>query len=607
MGRQSIGQKLNAVLGPRTSRVLIVVPPETPPNELIFEVAVNRRYPCFPPYGGGLLATHLMLSEYETSILDLNYEMLNHAHRSKSEAEFDPNIWRVRLSGALEKFKPDCLALSCMFTMAHPSLKDVAQLVRSLRPGLPILAGGVHVTNATEMVLRDIPEIDFAISHEADRSFVTLLEFVNGRAKVDALEQVSTLIDSQYVKVDSRAAPVEQHLDRAPSYLKLDIGNYDNVGQVGFYTFMRSGRKAATVLGNRGCRAQCTFCSVRSFNGAGVRSRSVGSVVDEIERLASDYGIKHVMWLDDDLFYNQQRTVNLFDELSRRNLDVTWDATNGVIAAAITPEIMDAAVKSGCVGMTLGIESGNPKILRSVRKPETVEAFRRAADILRGYSQVFFRGFLMMGFPGETLRQLMDTVNLALEMDLDWYSITVLTPLPSTTIYRTMVEQGLVEDDLAPGSVRFQSGAHGSIGQREQRERTNAVDFFNLLAAAQVDRVPTAAELKDLWFVMDYRINHEKLLTLDHAQKLRHQGDMLLDICDRVTTGNALCNLSVAVIEQKLGNLEESRKRVAMTEEYVATSEYWQKRFASLDIYSVLTDLKEKLSTQESSTTLRAA
>ncbi|MDP6926293.1 MAG: hypothetical protein QGG84_04310, partial [Rhodospirillales bacterium] len=74
------------------------------------------------------------------------------------------------------------------------------------------------------------------------------------------------------------------------------------------------------MLSNRGCRAQCTFCSVRNFNGPGVRQRDVASVIDELDVLVNDHGIGHIMWLDDDLFKDHGRAVDLFDKLSKRNL-----------------------------------------------------------------------------------------------------------------------------------------------------------------------------------------------------------------------------------------------------------------------------------------------
>ena len=106
-----------------------------------------------------------------------------------------------------------------------------------------------------------------------------------------------------------------------------------------------------------------------NFNGKGVRGRSVESVVDEIEHLSQEYGIQHITWLDDDLFFDPKRTYHLFDTIAKRNLGITWDASNGLIASALKEDVAEAAYKSGCIGVYLGIESGNSKILKPPPPP----------------------------------------------------------------------------------------------------------------------------------------------------------------------------------------------------------------------------------------------
>ena len=63
--------------------------------------------------------------------------------------------------------------------------------------------------------------------------------------------------------------------------------------------------------------------------------------------LNKEYDIKHIVWLDDDLLKDHSRAIQLFDSIVKRNLDLTWDATNGVIAASCTDEVVDAMSRSG--------------------------------------------------------------------------------------------------------------------------------------------------------------------------------------------------------------------------------------------------------------------
>ena len=185
----------------------------------------------------------------------------------------------------------------------------------------------------------------------------------------------------------------------------MEISELSKYGTIGsFFCLTPPETKISTIISNRGCRAQCTFCSVRNFNGVGVRRRSAQSVVEELKRLRFDYDIKHIMWLDDDFLYNPKESIELFNLITKSNLGMTWDCSNGVIAAACKEEVIDAAEKSGCIGVNIGMESGNREILKSVRKPGTVENFLKAAEVFRKFEKINARVFLMIGFPSSLKR-----------------------------------------------------------------------------------------------------------------------------------------------------------------------------------------------------------
>ena len=605
---------------PRPSRrILFVAPPETTEEEFRFDLAINKRYPCFPPYGCGLLAKKLKDRGYVTDIIDLNYELLADACRAETADRFNYGAWQDRLVARVTEFQPDVVCISCMFTMTHGSMKQIAARVKGHDSRIAIIAGGVHVTNATEMVLNECPEIDFAFKFEGDSGFPDLIDFVNDRQSPDKLVQLATIVDGEYLEIATRTIPSPDAIDTVPEYHELPIGAYDSVGQIGAYTFLRPARRASTVLFNRGCRARCSFCSVRSFNGPGVRGRSPQATVDEIERLADEHSVRHIMWLDDDLFYDHRQTVALFNEIVRRNLDITWDASNGVIAAATTDELMRSAVESGCIGLHWGVESGSPEILRAVHKPGTVETFKKAKAIVDRYPEVFMKGFLIIGFPNETVGQIMTTVKFAVDLALDWYPIQILTPLPSTEIHKTMIEIGLIEDDMKTGQavshmidghgnqVKFFNQAFATMRLREEKEKVVAEEFIDVGQGLDLTHVPTADELRDYWFMVDYKINYERLLHMQDKKKLQKIGSMLRDVVDRVTRENPLGNLFLGVIEEKLGNPTESGRRVALSETYVARSAYWQARFNALRLDEVQKDLRRKVNDAGASSGARAS
>ena len=575
-------------------RVLFVSVPQISEDVFEHENARAGRYPCFPPYGLGILTRILENAGFTADILDLHYLVLESACTASSPEQFDIKAWKAALVGKVEEFQPDLVGLSCMFNLGHSWLRNVAMFLRERFPGLPIAAGGVHPTLTTEQLLEDVPAVDFVFLYEADKAFPDFLRFVNGETNGACLSQVACRFGGKTLKLTKRNLP--ETLEYSPDYKTLQIPRYSQIGKIGAYTFLRPPSViAATVLSARGCRAQCGFCSVRSVNGVGVRLRDVRAVVDEVERLVEYYGVRHIMWLDDDLFYDRERAVSLFSTLAERHLGITWDASNGIIAAALTAELVKACVASGCVGFNIGIESGNPEMLRMMKKPGTVDTFRKAATLLRAAPEIFTKGFLVIGFPGETVAMLRDTVNLSLEMGLDWYPIQVLTPMPGTPIFKMMQDQGLLGDipTTTLGKARtFSVGATGGIQKRERSEKKAARPFHNLLEG-DPSRIPAREEMEDCWFTIDYRINYECILEMMDRQRIEKKAAMLKEICQRMTTDNALGTLFLGIILNKLGRTGEAREMALSARRFLDESEFWQLRFSTLQIEQHLISLEQ--------------
>ena len=589
--KEVIYGKIRQVFKKPVRKILFIVPPEIPKENFRINAAKNKRYACFPPYGVGLLSRHLESRGYFSEILDLNFWMLFDAH---TNINFSYEAWQKRVLDKISSFNPDLIGLSCMFTMGHRQMTDIAEFIKLGLIDMPVIAGGVHPTNAAEGVLRDCSFVDFVHLFECEISFPDFLDIVNEIRNFKELKQIASLVGGKLIKIDEKVLPKGDDLNTTPEYFSLPIEKYDKLGQIGAYTFMRE-EGAFTVLGEKGCRARCDFCSVEFFNGPGVRGRSVKSIVDEIAEMKEKYNISHFMWLDDDLFYPEHGAISLFNEIAKRNLKVSWDATNGVIAAVMTEEMMYAASESGCIGLALGIESGNADILRAVHKPGTPDGFRKAKRILEKFPHIFVRGFLIIGFLelGETYRQLLDTVNLGLELNFDWYPVQVLNPLPSTKVYKTMVEQGLLEDGLHIGTNVI-IGPAGKQRLREEREKVSAEDFFNLFNMRSLDDPVAKEDLQDLWFIIDYKLNYEKILGWTDILKLRLQQKMMRHVCDRLTVdiGNPVANLFLAICEQKLGEIEDVGKRTTLVEKHLNESEYWQKRFDALQLNELLRKAK---------------
>jgi radical SAM superfamily enzyme YgiQ (UPF0313 family) len=610
----------------KINKILLISPPQFQTSNFDLEMFDNRRYFNYPPYGIGLLkaAIQNVQQDVEIKIIDLNHDLLSFLNNflkknkqlltSNKNSDFNKkfktylssnyeyssfelnhqnetdltieDIMEPILVKYLKEFKPDLIGISCMFTMLHKRMIKIANISKKCLPDTKIFVGGVHPTSSSELILDEEPSIDFVNLFEGDISLPKFIEYVNSDNKDKSqLKQIGMKIDGKYLEIQNRSYPAGHTINLRPDYGDLKINEFSSLGEIGAYRFWwRENTIASTILSNRGCRARCSFCSVRSFNGKGVRGRTYLSVVDELQYLKEVHGVNHVMWLDDDLLFDRERTINMFNEIVKRNLDITWDASNGIIASALKDEVLEAAAESGCIGMHFGIESGNDEILKSVHKPSGKKHYLELANKLKKYPQIFTKGFLMVGFPNETLSQMQETIDMAVKINLDWYTIQVVHPLPKTEMHQQMVEMGLITDD----KVEDEKLNYGNrSGKRKKIEQGSEISQFNDPFKGDLNLVPKKELMEDIWFTADFKINYERIVNIYDNKKLKKLKCFLEYISKKISTKNPLVVFYIDLINKRLH--EDSFKKMNM-DLIKDTNIFWKSRLDVLmkDTYDML-------------------
>ncbi len=583
---QNIRQIIQEIIGKNSiERVLLVNPPDADSDLFQVDVAKRGRYTNYSPYGLGMLAATMRKIGIEVKICNLNHTVLKAAKNHKNGDFNHDKVWKTELEAILEEFMPDLVGVTCMFTMTHKSFQHVCEFIH--HKGHVIAAGGVHVSNDVNRVLDDIPAIAFAFLREGEQALNNFIEFINNDAPVSILGQI--VINSRIGGNTERnhltreCPPASDMINLAPAIDLLEINEYSSVGTIGaFYYFKPKDTVFSTVLSNRGCRAQCTFCSVRNFNGKGVRGRDYMLVVDEIEQLVVEEGMGHFMWLDDDLLKDHKRALSMFSEIERRNLPVTWDATNGLIASSCSEELIDAMAKSGCIAVNIGMESGNRKILREIRKPGTLENFIKAAQNFRKFPQIHTSVLLMLGFPGETFSMINDTIDVAKEMDCDWYRITPLQPLPNTPIYDSMIAQGLIKPDVLT-ETRFMGGSYGKQAEIEKGLRMVDDNFFTSFNGYLPDAIPSSEQITDIWFYANYQLNFKRVFYEKRPEKINQLNNLFVAMSDIIAPENGFALYFLGYLEY-LAKGKTSENLINRLKQRLETSEYWSQRLTAFGL-----------------------
>ena len=384
---------------------------------------------------------------------------------------------------------------------------------------------------------------------------------------------------------DRRYLSVPVDLDLRPFYDLIDLEHYHQYGSLStFSRFAGPEKPYATVLSNRGCRARCTFCTVRDFNGFGVRQRSVQHVLEELEYLVHEKGVQLIDWIDDDLLFDPERSLDLFNAIRDRLPDLEWTSNNGLIGSAISSEIMEAMVRSGLLAFKIGIESGNDEMLRAIKKPATKEKLRSLTPVFRKHPGVFVSGNYILGFPNETFGQMLDTFEFANELGWDWASYYICQPLKGTEMYSTFESLGdpRCEDEsfakrafnpgkmAQKGEFRYYKAYHADP---EAGEPLMGMDVFRI----RRDHVPTAEQIKEIWFTFNLMSNFLHNPNFTPSGNL----DKMVRWFESIASGypfDASMRAALCFGYRHLGDRERARIHRERFEAIMETSRYWKVR-----------------------------
>src|SRR3954452_21395954 len=318
-------------------------------------------------------------------------------------------------------------------TPGFPGDVGLAHAIKAINPKIKIAFVGPHVTVLPEKSLRDCPAIDFICRKEFDH---TVVEFAEGKP-LSEIAGISYLQDGKVVHNPDR--PQIQDLDALPHVTDvykrdLDIRNY-NVPFL-LHPFV-------SLYTTRGCPAQCTFCLwPQTLSGHPWRKRSSDDVAAEMAKAKQLWPDVKEFFFDDDTFNIQKAsTIELCAKL--KPLGLTWSCPSRVTTDF---ETLKAMKEAGCRLLIVGYESGDPQILKNIKKGATVERARQFTKDCHKLGLVIHGDFIL-GLPGETRETINNTIAFAKELDVETIQVSVAHAYPGTELYDYAVKNGFMVAD----------------------------------------------------------------------------------------------------------------------------------------------------------------
>ncbi|MDH3620560.1 MAG: B12-binding domain-containing radical SAM protein [Gammaproteobacteria bacterium] len=331
--------------------------------------------------------------------------------KSLTPPDIDISFFDERLEPIPVDHETDLVALT-VETYTASRAYEIADGFR--RKGIAVVMGGYHPTFLPDEALQ---HADAVVKGDAEGVWERVLEDARGGTMQGIYE-----------------SPSFPSLDRSMPDRSIFAGKqYAPIGLVQF---------------SRGCRFNCSFCSIRAFYGSSLRHRPVADVVEDIRRS----GRRHIFLVDDNLFVDSDIARELFTALIP--LNISWSCQVSIDIARDTA-LVRLMRRSGCISALVGFESLDIDSLRELKKhwnvkwqsyDEAIGVFRRAGIMLYGT--------FVLGCDTDTVDSFGKLVEFSLRNKFLLANFNPLTPMPGSPLFETMKSEGRLLHDkwwLDPG------------------------------------------------------------------------------------------------------------------------------------------------------------
>lgn len=431
-----------------------------------YDGTINSITKSMIPFGLGQLATIAELHNIDVAILDAEALQLS-----------PQNI--VNIVNAME---PNAIGLS----ICSPSVNFVRYFLnQSSELNAIFFAGGPHVSAMRDKCIRQFPEISAFFVGESEVAWNRVLDRYHENSNTFSLnifQGIKGVITSKHHKVEN---------------INI-IDNLDNLPILNRNLFLNDPIKTwkgvvSSLLSARGCPARCSYCSPLGPRYLPYRCRSIKNIVIEIKYLKS-IGVNYLQFGDDTFTSSQSRLQKFRTELAYKNINIKWLAYSRV--CDLHEPAIENMRESGCYKLFLGIESASPRILSLMNKKQDIDMIIKGVELCKQYG-IKVQGLFMLGYPSETIDEMKNTIQFALDLDLDDAVFNAVRAYPDTQLYKECLNSGIKEYSLSEfkeliPNINNRNLTYKQIRAKETLELNGIFDIRNGMKYNIVNKVQIA-------------------------------------------------------------------------------------------------------------------
>ena len=328
------------------------------------------------------------------------------------------HLW-ASLTQQVVATEPEAIGISCYSTTMTATRILVDRLKKQL-PGVPIFCGGIHPTAMPLQTLRELPEVDYLVVGEGELTVKELIDCIgSGGRNINSIQGVGYRDSGRLILNPPR--PLVDDLDSLPFPKRV-------FGDGAYYA-------AHVIITSRGCPYDCNFCASKVMWSRKVRYRAVENVVDELRQL-KNLGLHSVRIGDDTFTLSKKRVMDWCDEVEKNNLN-GLSYSIGSRADTIDQEMAMRLRSVNVTSVSLGIESGSPRIQRVIKKNLDLRKAAETVFMLNKHG-IYTDCYFMIGHPSETKEDVNLTINLIKKLNhspRNRIELNIVCPYPGTELW----------------------------------------------------------------------------------------------------------------------------------------------------------------------------
>lgn len=366
---------------------------------------------------------------------------------------FEPDVFSAEeFLSQIREYNPDLVGFSTTTHQYQYAIK-YAELLKKDR-NVPVVFGGFHPTLAPESVISS-PYVDMVCRGEGEYA---ILELVNALAeKKDPSNILNLWVKKNGQIIKNPLRNLIEDLDSLPYPDREFVSQKEILKNNGFRLDLAVGR---------GCPYNCPYCCNsalhQTYNAKGkfLRLRSVDNVLGELDAILKKYNVKEINF-QDDMFLLDKAWVREFADKYSKKYRIPFHISARI--EHIDQEAVDLLKKAGGVSVTVGIETGNEWLRKTILKKGTSnENILKARQLLRE-AGIKICSLNMIGIPGETPKMAQETLDFNKKLDPDWLACSIFSPYPGTALYQLCQEEGYFRKDFKEYSPSYLDEKSASI------------------------------------------------------------------------------------------------------------------------------------------------